>query len=127
MPKQDASYTHFKALAFFGGGGTGNEKGSETIVATGDIVFGYNFATGSTLLERNLLFIDPGGASRLVDLPAEADSDGKFHVIANTADAVEDLTVRDDAAATIVVISQDQVGFVFCNGVVWKGGIMPET
>ena len=47
--------------------------------------------------------------------------------IANTADQAEALTVKDDAAATIVVIDRDECGWVMCDGTSWKGGSMPEA
>lgn len=50
--------------------------------------------------------LDPGGAGRNVDLPA--DSIGQRFYVVNTADAAEDLTVRDDGDNTIAVVSQNE-------------------
>jgi len=63
--------------------------------------------------------LDPGGAGRDVDLPAEATSAGLEFVITNAADAAEDLTVKDDSPATIVTISQNERATVVCDGTSW--------
>ena len=71
-----------------------------------------------------LLFLDPGGAGREINLPPEADSEGPFIVIVNTADAAENLTVEDDASAALTpaaVVGQNEIGIFFCNGVRWQG------
>lgn len=73
--------------------------------------------------DRRVQFIDPGGGNRDVTLPAEADSGDLFFFILNTANAAEDLVVKDDSTATIVTISQNEGGIVFCNGIVWRGFI----
>lgn len=75
-----------------------------------------------------ILALDPGGAGRKVLLPPEAPAVGQILFIANTADMAEDLTVKDDSDTnTIVVVSQNQVGFFFCDGTTWHGGMGPET
>lgn len=66
---------------------------------------------------RNIQRLDPGGAGRNVDLPAEAN--GLWFVVANAADAAETLTVRDDAGATVVAVAQDQAALVWCDGTSW--------
>ncbi len=68
-----------------------------------------------------LQFLDPGGSARNLDLPAEADSDGLVFVVANTADAAEIITIRNDAAGTICTPTQSETAIVFCNGVLWVG------
>ncbi len=68
-----------------------------------------------------LQFLDPNAASRDVDLPAEADSVGKCFIIMSTAGGAENLVVKDDGGGTIITISQNEAGQVFCNGTVWKG------
>ena len=65
----------------------------------------------------NVLALDPGGAARNVDLPAEAN--GLFYIIANAADAAENITVRNDAAGTVGTVGQNEVGVVFCIGTTW--------
>jgi hypothetical protein len=71
--------------------------------------------------------LDPGGASREVTLPAAAVGlvARKFK-IKNAADAAEDLTVKD-AADTIVVVSQNEVGSIWCDGTTWYGSIGVTT
>lgn len=62
-----------------------------------------------------LMLLDPGGASRDVILPPEAV--GNCYVIFNTADAVEDLVVKDDSGTTTyVTISQNEAAIIFCVG-----------
>lgn len=68
---------------------------------------------------RSVLRLDPGGAGRIVTLPAEAGSDGFAYEIVNTADAAEDLTVKDDGGSTIVTISQNEKATVVCDGSSW--------
>lgn len=68
-----------------------------------------------------LLVLDPGGSARNVDLPAEATSEGLIYLIVNTADAAEDITVRNDAAGTIVTVSQNEMALVVCDGTDWHG------
>ena len=81
-----------------------------------------------TTVVSNVLFIDPGGATVDLLLPPEADANGLILHIANTADAAEDLVVKDDGdATTIITISQNEVGIVFCDGITWRGGIMATT
>lgn len=82
-----------------------------------------------TLYEHSnrIQFIDPGGQNRSIILPAENNSKNLFFFIFNTADAAEDLIVKDDGAATIVTISQDEGGAVFCDGTVWRGFISGIT
>ena len=71
---------------------------------------------------------DPGGAGRNVDLPAEASSSGLAFEIYNTADAAEDLTVRDDSGTqTIAIIGQNEGGLVRCNGSAWRGIVGGNT
>jgi len=67
----------------------------------------------------NLLALDPGGAHRDVTLPAEATSTGLWYFIANKADAGENLVVKDDAAATVVTVNQNEGAVVYCDGTAW--------
>ena len=67
-------------------------------------------------------FLDPGGASRNVTLPAEADSKAVIFWIVNTADAAEDLTVQDDGGTTIGTVSQSQAKWFICDGSSWRVG-----
>lgn len=74
-----------------------------------------------TIADGPLQFLDPGGAGRQVNLPAEALSTGLIFVIINTADAAEVLTVKDDGGGTIVTPTENESAFVFCDGTTWKG------
>lgn len=58
--------------------------------------------------------LDPGGAGRNVDLPA--DSVGQAFLVVNTADAAEDLTVRDADDNTIHAVSQDEAAYFVNTG-----------
>lgn len=85
---------------------------------------------GTKTLNKNspsLQFLDPGGAARNVDLPAEADSTGLVFVIVNRADAAENIVVRNDAAGTIATIAQNEMGIVACDGVAWQGLVGTNT
>jgi hypothetical protein len=61
---------------------------------------------------------DPGGSGRTIVLPAEAA--GLEVIVSNGADASEDLTVNNDAGATIVTISQNEDCFLYCDGTNWN-------
>lgn len=62
----------------------------------------------------HILSLDPGGSAREVRLPPEAK--GLWYIIANTADAAELLTVKEDAGSvTIATLGQDEVGLFFCS------------
>lgn len=78
--------------------------------------------TGTTAMDADmppLIFYDPGGAAREVDLPPEAK--GLFFIIVNTADAAEAITVKDDSGVTTVAsVAQAEIGVVFCNGTTWN-------
>jgi len=66
------------------------------------------------------LFLDPGGAGRTVLLPTEATSRGLYFVIINTADAAENLAVKEDSdTTTIATIGQGDIGTFYCDGVTW--------
>jgi len=62
--------------------------------------------TGATDLAADcapVQYLDPGGATRTVDLPAM--ENGTVLIIINTADAAEDLTVRNESDATVGTVS----------------------
>ena len=64
--------------------------------------------------------LDPGGSGRDVTLPAAADSGGRIIFIVNAADGAEDLTVKD-GATTVITVSQNERGIVWCDGSNWYG------
>lgn len=68
---------------------------------------------------RQILRLDPGGSARDVNLPAVATSNGLSFEIVNTADAAENLVVKNAGGATIVTISQNEKATVVCDGATW--------
>lgn len=95
----------------FAGGFLESDTNRETL--TGDMDLG---ARTDPAKIQNL---DPGGAARVVTLPAE--SDGLRFVIGNRADAAEDITVNDDSGTTIATVNQDDVGVFRSDGTGWIG------
>lgn len=67
----------------------------------------------------NFLKIDAGGSARDVTLPAEADSNGLFYVIANWSSGAENLVIKNDGGDTIVTANQNDVAVVWCDGSAW--------
>lgn len=79
---------------------------------------------GNLTLDREsppVHFLDPGGAGRTITLPAEADSEGLVFVIWNTADALEVLTIEDDAAGAVATPTQNEASVCICDGTAWHG------
>jgi hypothetical protein len=78
-------------------------------------------AAGKTLTAADATFqkLDPAGGAVNVDLPAEPSSNGIWFYIMNAADAAENITVRNDAAATIVTLNQNEAAIVICDGTSW--------
>lgn len=62
---------------------------------------------------------DPGGAGRVITLPAEASSRGLMFIIINSADAAEALDVQDDGTTTVATIAQSEMAVLFCDGTTW--------
>ena len=67
----------------------------------------------------NLIAFDPGGSERDVTLPAIATRDDVPYLIFNAADAAENLTVLDALGATVLVISQGEVGVIAAIDGAW--------
>lgn len=65
-------------------------------------------------------YLDPGGASRTITLPAEASSEGLVFLIVNTANNAEDLTVQSDAPATVTIVGQNEMALLVCDGTTWR-------
>jgi len=76
-----------------------------------------------TLVKQSptIQMLDPGGAARTVTLPALVDSKGLVFLIANKADALEVLTVKNAGAVTIVTPTQNEAAIVWSDGVTWSG------
>lgn len=70
----------------------------------------------------SVLALDPGGAARNVDMPAEEalGMEGKLWIVINTADAAEVITLRNDAAGTIGTLTQNETAQLMVVGGVWK-------
>lgn len=101
-----------------------NDTDAENLVLLNRIRFASQTKTLAgtlTLVELSapMQFLDPGGAGRQINLPAEAVSDGLFFIIHNTADAAEILTIKDDGGTTIATPTQNESAILYCNGVTW--------
>lgn len=76
-------------------------------------------ATGAvTLTKPDSQFqrIDPGGAHRDVTLPTvEKDMDGYFMVVANAANAAENLVIKDADGNTIATANQNDCAVVYVD------------
>jgi len=99
---------------------TAQKKKAAVVTLGADLVLGVNDAP--------IQIIDPT-AARNVDLPAEADSvDLIFRIvnISNVGSAAESITLRNDAAGTIVVVASGAVASanewaeVHCDGTTWR-------
>jgi hypothetical protein len=80
--------------------------------------------TGNVTLTKASKFVqvlDPGGAHRNVTLPDVAASKGYVFTFVNTANAAENLVIKNAGASTIVTIGQNQSGWAFSNGLTWYG------
>ncbi len=61
--------------------------------------------------------LDPGGSSRDVTLTSEGvGDDGYFFVVVNTADAAENLVLKDAGGSTIATIPENGWGVVYMDG-----------
>ena len=66
-----------------------------------------------------LVFLDPGGAARTLNLPPE--SRGAFLLIVNTADAAEVLTIKEDTSTTTIgSVTQNECALCVCDGTTWR-------
>lgn len=93
-----------------------NQANTETLAATKTL----------TDTDAPIQYLDPGGAGRDVNLPAEAANNHAFTII-NTADAAETLTVKDDTPSTVLAIAQNQAGLYISDGTTWKGYLLTAT
>ena len=90
------------------GAPTYRDSNTETLAATKSL----------TLNDARHQVLDPGGAGRTVNLPAE--TAGAEVIIQNAADAAEDLTIKEDTSTTtIVVAGQDEDVYITSNGSGW--------
>jgi hypothetical protein len=83
--------------------------------------------TAAEVTDAYIVALDPGGAARLVDLPATTDLAGQEFRIYNSADAAETLTVRlTGAGATVVTIAQGEIATLTCFSATagsWSGTV----
>jgi hypothetical protein len=88
--------------------------------ATGDCVRVAALAGADTLTASSAEYqlLDPGGAHRDVTLPAALK--GLTFTIKNTADAAENLVIKNAAAATIDTLGQNELGIFVCDGTNWR-------
>ena len=79
-------------------------------------------ASGKTLVVSDAAFqkLDPGGGTVTVTLPAEASSKGLSYMITNAASGAEDITVQNDAPATIATLNQNESAWFACDGTTWS-------
>jgi hypothetical protein len=76
----------------------------------------------------NIQILDPGGASRDVTLPAEnGRANGLPFWFYNSADAAENLVIKNDAGTTITTIGMGKGAMVACDGSAWKVVSPPEA
>lgn len=60
--------------------------------------------------------LNPGGSHRNVDFPAEDTVEGYQFYIENTGGAADNLVVRNDAAGTIVTLTNQEAAWIVCDG-----------
>lgn len=78
-----------------------------------------NYAIGANF--PPVLYLDPNGGAKDVLLPAEADSEHLCFIVVNTADAAENVVVKDDSdTTTVVTIGQNSFAIVHCDGTTWR-------
>lgn len=88
------------------------KNGIEDLTLTGNLTLDLSYG--------NRLRIDPGGNNRDVTLPAHTGNNGVWFDIVNTADAVENLVIKDSAGSTVVTLNQNERVHVQSNGSAWK-------
>ena len=99
-----------------------------TMGATHTLLVTGTAAANQTKITSNFLVVDPTG-NRNLDLPAEALCTGLLLIIMNnaTASSSETITLRDDAAATILTIDEGETGLAYCDGTTWRGLVGGNT
>lgn len=87
----------------------------------GDGVNDETLSSNKTLAydDADMQRLDPGGSNRDVTLQEEAASKGRRVRILNTANAAEDLVVKNDGAGTIATLNQDEAAWFVCDGTTW--------
>ena len=72
-------------------------------------------------IEQFQAFVFAPTAASNLDLPAEAASAGAYLYVYNAAGGAFSLTVRNPAAATVLVVAQNKAAIFFCDGTTWRG------
>lgn len=90
------------------------------ILFEGGVDIGVTLAGNATITHQTaqVRFVDPAG-NRDYTMPAA--KAGYWHLVVNTADAAETITVKDAAGNTIVAVAQDRAGLVATDGTTWDG------
>lgn len=66
------------------------------------------------------MIFDANGAARNLDLPIVGACQGVYLLLMNKAAGAFSITVRDAAAATVVVLAQNKSALVWSDGVSWQ-------
>lgn len=74
-----------------------------------------------TKASKLVQLLDPAGAHRNVTLPDVTASKGLTFYFKNTANAAENLVIKNAGGTTIITIGQDQSGHAWSDGVTWYG------
>ena len=68
-----------------------------------------------------LLYLNPDGGAKDVLLPVEADAQDQMFTLVNTADAAENIVLKDDSdTTTIATLNQGDTCTVHCDGTTWR-------
>lgn len=70
--------------------------------------------TGQTEISAMIIEVDPAGGAQNLTLPPEESAAGVVLVIRNSADAAENVVVKNDAAATVVTLAQGKASLLAC-------------
>lgn len=74
------------------------------------------------------LRMDPGGSSRNVTLDTSCNTAGNRFFFINSADASENLVIKNSSGSTICTIGQNQAGYVwYSTGVTWYGYVLTNS
>lgn len=93
---------------------------NQQLIKQSALVMRQTLTGGLTLTTEHPIYLslDPGGADRVVLLPAEAE--GLMYEVVNAADAVELLTFKEDSNTTVVCqVAPGQSVSIWCDGVSW--------
>ena len=68
----------------------------------------------------NAVAFDCNGAARDLTLPAEEVCEGVCLYVRNTTAATHALTIKNDAAGTVIAVPATKAAFVWCDGATWN-------